>query len=133
MTLKNLSYNLINNSPKREGKQNLFKTKITYQVTSHPGGIIPTWLVNLANRELPFKTLEKMKTLVGQKDKFNKTRKAVKYLFDFSPFFSPTHPSVKRNNLEKEKVKIGLINEFKKACGKGKKDACKMVETFTLL
>ena len=48
------------------------KTKVTYQVTSNPGGVIPTWLVNLANKDLPYKTLNKLRKLVGQKVKFSK-------------------------------------------------------------
>ena len=102
-------------------------------MTSHPGGIIPTWLVNLANRDLPFKTLQKMRLLIGQKEKFARTRKVVKYLFDFSPFFTPSHPSVKRNHREKSEVKASLITEFKKACAQGKEEACKIINPFTLL
>ena len=109
------------------------KTKITYQVTSNPGGVIPPWLVNLANKDLPFKTLNKLRKLVGQKGKFSKTRKVVKYLFDFSPFFDTPFPSLERNDQERSEVKASLINEFKKSCRQGKKDACQMVKPFTLL
>tara|TARA_Y100001954_G_C15756601_1_gene576692 strand:+ start:536 stop:1390 length:855 start_codon:yes stop_codon:yes gene_type:complete len=109
------------------------KTKITYQVTSNPGGVIPIWLVNLANKELPYRTLNKLRRLVGQKIKFAKTRKVVKYLFDFSPFFNTRLPSLERNDQEKSEVKASLIAEFKKSCRQGIKEACQMVKPFTLL
>ena len=127
--------------PKLEGfwvlksikKKGTYQTNITYQVTSNPGGVIPTWLVNLANRDLPYKTLNKLRRLVGQKGRFIKTRKVVKYLFDFSPFFDSPSPSLERNDQEKKEVKASLIEEFKKSCHQGKKDACQMVKPFTLL
>ena len=126
--------------PKLEGFWNLeaienkgkHKTKITYQVTSNPGGVIPIWLVNLANKELPYRTLNKLRRLVGQKLKFTETRKVVKYLFDFSPFFNSKLPSLERNDQEKSEVKASLIAEFKKSCRKGIKEACQMVKPFTL-
>ena len=117
----------------RERTQGRHKTKITYQVTSNPGGVIPTWLVNLANKDLPFKTLNKLRKLVGQKGKFSKTRKVVKYLFDFSSFFDTPFPSLERNDQERREVRTSLINEFNKSCRQGKKDACQMVKPFTLL
>ena len=38
-----------------------------------------------------------------------------------------------QNDQEKNEVKASLIDEFKKTCRQGKKEACQMVKPFTLL
>ena len=43
------------------------KTKVSYQSKTDPGGLIPKWLVNLANKTLPFKTLQKCEGFLKRK------------------------------------------------------------------
>ena len=102
------------------------KTQVNYQVISDPGGLIPKWLVNLANKNLPYKTLEKMRKLVYHPGKFVQTRTMLKYFFDFSPILGKEHPSAQRNLEEKALVEKRLKAEFKKSCLAGHQDACKM-------
>lgn len=42
------------------------KIKVDYRAISHPGGFIPTWLVNMAITTGPVKTMEGLKILLNQ-------------------------------------------------------------------
>jgi hypothetical protein len=49
------------------------KTQVTYQVDADPGGLLPAWLIKLASKDLPLKTIMKLRKQV------RKTRKANTY------------------------------------------------------
>ncbi|MEE2744242.1 MAG: hypothetical protein VYD54_10060 [Bdellovibrionota bacterium] len=110
----------------------LDKTKVFYQVESDPGGLIPKWLVNLANKRLPFNTIKKMRDLSKKDDVFKKTATMIKYFFDFKPFLGKDHPSVQRSRKEAKLVEQDIKASFKLACEAGMKDACSESNVFRL-
>ena len=108
------------------------KTKVSYQSKTDPGGLIPKWLVNFANRTLPFKTLQKMRKLSKEKESFKDTALYVKYLIDFKPFLGENHPSGQRSKEEALTLQNKIRNGLKKACDAGKKEVCILSKNFTL-
>jgi hypothetical protein len=108
------------------------KTNVQYQLVTNPGGLIPKWIVNLANKKLPFKTLTKMKGLVHQPHKFTQTQTMLKYFFNFTPLLGKNHPASQRNAEEKHLVEKRLKNKFKEGCRSGILDACQMETNFKL-
>ena len=110
----------------------LEKTQIFYQVESDPGGLIPKWLVNLANKRLPFNTIKKMRTLSKNTEIFKKTATMIKYFFDFKPFLGEGHPSGQRTKSEAKLVEQDIKTSFKLACEAGMKDACGESKDFRL-
>ena len=108
------------------------KTKVSYQVETDPGGLIPKWIVNLATKKLPFRTLKKLRKLVAKPDKFEESAKVVKYLIDFKPFLGLAHPSSQRNNAEAQWVKNMIKERLTKTCESGVLDACRAAKEFKL-
>jgi hypothetical protein len=108
------------------------KTKIFYQMESDPGGLIPKWIVNMANKGLPFKTLTKLRNLSKQKETFAKTATMIKYFFDFRPFLGKDHPASQRNKKEAKVVEDNIKLAFKEACDAGDKVSCKTSREFKL-
>ena len=108
------------------------KTKVFYEVESDPGGLIPKWLVNLANKRLPFRTLKKLRSLSKKKDVFKETAATIKYFFDFKPFLGDTHPASLRTKEEAIEVQAKIKTAFKEACEAGDKEACSPSKKFTL-
>ena len=108
------------------------KTKVSYQSKTDPGGLIPKWLVNFANKTLPFKTLQKMRRLSKEKESFKDTALYVKYLIDFKPFLGENHPSGQRSKKEAIGLRDRVKDALKEACDSGKKEACAFSKSFNL-
>jgi len=110
----------------------LNKTKVFYEVESDPGGLIPKWLVNLANKRLPFNTLKKLRDLSKKKELFQETATTIKYFFDFKPFLGDKHPASLRTKEEAITIQSKIRMAFKTACEAGNKEACSPSKNFTL-
>jgi len=88
------------------------KTELTYQAMADPGGLLPSWLVNLASRKLPYRTIQNMRGQVKRTDVYAKSRLWVKYLFDFKGFLPESHPALVRIPEEEAKLMADL-NDLK--------------------
>ena len=44
----------------------LNRTRVTYEILSDPGGYLPTWVVNIASKRLPFENLMGLRMQVGK-------------------------------------------------------------------
>ena len=94
-------------------------TDVTYQVAADPGGMLPSWLVNLASKKLPYTTIQKMRGQVKRDKVYAETRMAVKYLFDFNGLVPSGHPALVQIPEERAKIQAE-INALK-----AKQDAIK--------
>ena len=89
------------------------KTDLTYQAVADPGGLLPSWLVNLASRKLPYRTIKNMRVQVKQTETYAKSRLWVKYLFDFKGLLGEDH-AVFRRTPEEEAEFMADLDAVKK-------------------
>ena len=54
----------------------------TYQVHADPGGSLPSWIVNLVSKEIPFKTISNLRQQV-KKDGYDENRRLIEVAFDW--------------------------------------------------
>ena len=70
------------------------KTLVTYEVQADPGGLLPKWVVNIANRSLPTKTIQSMRTEVKRREVYAPSRQLTVRFFDLEPFVGADHPDI---------------------------------------
>ena len=70
------------------------KTLVTYEVRADPGGWLPKWAVNIANRSLPTKTIEALRREVKREKVYAPSRELTVRFFDLAPFVGADHPAV---------------------------------------
>ncbi len=58
-------------------------TRATYQVAADPGGLLPSWLVNLVSKKIPFHTISNLRKQV-MKDGYDKSQMIVDMSFDWN-------------------------------------------------
>ncbi len=61
------------------------QTRVTYWVRCDPGGLIPTWVVDIANSRIPYRTLVNLKRQV-KKPIYGRSHMLLEDLFDWSGF-----------------------------------------------
>ena len=61
------------------------ETRVTYWVRADPGGLMPTWVVNIANSRIPFRTLVNLERQV-KKPIYERSHMLLESLFDWSGF-----------------------------------------------
>ena len=84
------------------------KTELTYQASADPGGLLPSWLVNLASRKLPHRTIMNMRAQVKETKIYTKSRLWVKYLFNFTGLLPSSHPVFNQDPAEKAEFMADL-------------------------
>lgn len=102
------------------------KTHVTYEVESDPGGLLPKWLVNLASKRLPFKTIKKLEQQASRDKVFDEAKVLAKYMFNFSGLLSKNHFANTKSSKEAKLVKSQFNQRMNELCGKGIKYACDM-------
>ena len=71
--------------------------RVTYWVRADPGGLMPTWVVNIANSRIPFGTLVNPTTSGVKKPVYERSHMLLESLFDWSGFeWSPPEASPAR-------------------------------------
>ena len=70
------------------------KTLVTYEVQADPGGLLPKWVVNIANRSLPTKTIQSMRREVKRLKVYGPSRQLTVRFFDLEPFLGADHPAI---------------------------------------
>ncbi len=58
------------------------KTLITYEVESDPGGWVPSWVVNIANKKLPHQTIANMRRQAKKKHIYKKSHAIIEEHFE---------------------------------------------------
>ena len=92
------------------------KTLATYEVQADPGGLLPKWVVNIANRSLPTKTIQAMRREVKRLKVYAPSRQLTVRFFDLAPFVGADHPAVASRPVEPltETQTQALINAVQK-------------------
>ena len=79
------------------------ETRVTYWVRADPGGLMPSWVVNIANSRIPFRTLVNLRKQV-KKPIYDRSHMLLETYFDWSGFeWSPpgdTPPAKLPDSLE---------------------------------
>jgi len=89
-------------------------TDLTYEASADPGGMLPSWLVNLATKKLPHRTIQAMRDQVKLTQTYAESRMAVKYLFDFKGMVPEGHAALVRTPEERAKIQA-QVDELKRA------------------
>jgi hypothetical protein len=102
------------------------QTQVTYEVMSDPSGLLPKWLVNLANKRMPLRTIQKLRDQSKRPLVYDKTKLLIKYMYNFNSFLSKDHPANKKSKSEATSLKTELKKVLDQKCKNGLKYACDM-------
>ena len=83
------------------------KTLVTYEVEADPGGWLPMWVVNIANKQLPHRTISNMRRQAKKTELYEKSSALISEHFDFAGLLGITPPEKKEEPAptpEKEEV-----------------------------